>query len=234
MKYLNQPSLTPVLAQLIKLSALPIKQISSKRFSVDSTGFSTSQFGRWYDYKYDKETTRREWLKCHAMVENRSNMIVNVEITPKYGADSPRFQKLVEETSETFVIEKVAADKAYLSRNNLETVARLGAKPLIPFKETSVSNQLGSTIWRKSFEYFSNSPQEFYREYHQRSNVETTFHMIKSKFGSHLKTKSFTGQKNEILLKVLAHNISCLIHEYYENNINKVTKKRIQAIQIKV
>ena len=54
----------------------------------------------------------------------------------------------------------------------------------------------------------------------QRSNVETTtFHMLKSKYGTTLKSRSMEAQKNEALCKVICHNISCLIHEVNEFGI---------------
>lgn len=52
--------------------------------------------------------------------------------------------------------------------------------------------------------------------YHKRSNVETTFHMIKAKFGDMLKSKNHKAQENELLCKVIAHNIVVLIHEMHE------------------
>jgi len=51
--------------------------------------------------------------------------------------------------------------------------------------------------------------------YHRRSNVETTFSMIKGKFGGRLRSKSATGQINEVLCKVLC-NVCCLIQSIYE------------------
>ena len=57
---------------------------------------------------------------------------------------------------------------------------------------------------------------EWKAHYHQRSNVETTFSMIKGKFGDSLRSKSDTGQVNELLLKVLCHNICVLIQEMHE------------------
>ena len=70
------------------------------------------------------------------------------------------------------------------------------------------------------YKYFKEHPQDFLESYHKRSNVETTFYMIKQKFGSDLKTKSFVGQQNEILCKVLSHNICCLIAEYFAQGLN--------------
>ncbi len=55
--------------------------------------------------------------------------------------------------------------------------------------------------------------------YHKRSNVETTFHMIESKFGIALRSKSKTAQINEALCKVLSHNICCLIQSMFELDV---------------
>jgi transposase len=46
--------------------------------------------------------------------------------------------------------------------------------------------------------------------YHKRSNVETTFFMVKAKFGDMLRSKTRTAQINEVLLKILCHNIVVL------------------------
>lgn len=50
--------------------------------------------------------------------------------------------------------------------------------------------------------------------------METTFHMIKSKFIDHLRSKDKTAQINELLLKVLCHNICVVIQEMFELGIN--------------
>ena len=43
--------------------------------------------------------------------------------------------------------------------------------------------------------------------------------MIKTKFGDKLKSKNETAQKNELLCKLIAHNIVVLIHEMHELGI---------------
>jgi transposase len=52
--------------------------------------------------------------------------------------------------------------------------------------------------------------------YHKRSNVECAFSMIKRKFGDSLRSKSETGQVNEILCKVIEHNLCALIAGIHE------------------
>ena len=233
MKYLRSKKMNLLLKELVRLSALPIKQMSSETFSIDSTGFSTSVFGRWFDHRWGKETTQREWLKCHAMIENTSNIIVNATITIGTAADSPRFEKLVKETNQDFPIKEVLADKAYCSRKNLEIVFNIGATAFIPFRSTDTGRPKGGNrIWRKMFQYFEERPQEFHEHYHMRSNVETSFSMIKTKFGSNLLCKTFTGQENEILLKLIVHNCCCLIHEYHEQNIESYLSTQTPKIII--
>lgn len=51
---------------------------------------------------------------------------------------------------------------------------------------------------------------------HKRSNVETTFHLFKSKFGDALRSRTKTARVNEALRKVLCHNICCVIRGTYE------------------
>ena len=55
--------------------------------------------------------------------------------------------------------------------------------------------------------------------HHKRSNVETVFQMIKSKFGEGLRSKTETAQVNEALCKVLCHNLCVVIQSRYELNI---------------
>ena len=53
--------------------------------------------------------------------------------------------------------------------------------------------------------------------------------MIKGKFGSQLRSKSDTGQINEALCKVLAHNICVLVQATHELGIESVFFAPAQA-----
>ncbi len=220
MDYMRDSRMQRIFEELYKLAALSVKPIESD-FAVDSSGFSTSQFGRWFDHKWGKEVERREWVKAHIMVGTITNAITSIEITEGTAADSPRYEKLVKDTAKGFNVKEVSADKAYLSRKNLEVTVNLNAVPLIPFKENSVGRARGSAVWKKMYNYFQNHKQEFMERYHKRSNVESTFNMMKQKFGSTLKTKTFQGQKNELLAMAVCHNICVIIQEYHENNIER-------------
>ena len=69
------------------------------------------------------------------------------------------------------------------------------------------------------YHYFLYKHDEFLEHYHKSSNAETCFHMIKTKFKDNLGSKSKTAQINELLLKILCHNICVVIQEILELGI---------------
>ena len=69
------------------------------------------------------------------------------------------------------------------------------------------------------YHLFTMNETEFNRHYHKRSNVETTFHMLKAKFGGRIRAKTDTAQVNDALMKVLCHNICVLIRAMYKLGI---------------
>ena len=113
---------------------------------------------------------------------------------------------------------RVYADGAYSSVKNIEAATALGANPFIPFREDSRGNQ-PSEAWRRLFHLFSFNRDAFLAVYHRRSNVEATFSMMKRKFGDSLRSKGPVAQVNELLLKVLAHNLCCVAHAIHELRI---------------
>lgn len=68
--------------------------------------------------------------------------------------------------------------------------------------------------------HFTLNRDDFLKHYHQRSNVESTFSMIKRKFGDAVRSKTDTAIKNEVLAKVVCHNLVVVIHEMHELGIN--------------
>ncbi len=215
-KYLENAALTPILKALIEESASPLKAVETS-FAADSSGFSTCRFERWYDAKYGKERSERQWLKVHLMTGVTTNIVTSVEVTDSTANDSPYLPHLATTTAKRFGLDEVSADKGYISVKNLKAIVGLGATPYIPFKVNTTGE--GPELWRKMYHYYMFNREAFLQHYHKRSNVETTFSMIKGKFGDALRSKTDTAQVNEALCKVLAHNLCCLIGSIYELGI---------------
>lgn len=214
--HLEKPEMTPVLKSLIEQSAMPLKSIESS-FSVDASGFSTGCYDRWFDQKYGKVYSQNKWLKAHITIGNKTNIVTAVEVTDSFTHDSTQFMPLIEDTAKNFNIEKVMADKAYLKKDHVEALVNSGIDPYIPFKSNTTGE--GSETWRNLFHFYNFHRNKFLKHYHERSNVESTFSMIKRKFGTALRSKSNTSQVNEVLCKILAHNICCLVHSIFELGI---------------
>jgi transposase len=218
-RYLESEALTPYLYELIKASSMPLKSVESD-FAVDSSGFSTGQFMRWFDVKYGKKEERRMWLKLHLMTGVRTNIVTSVEVSDAYANDHNYYKTLVDQTAENgFKMAEISADKAYLSGVKFLTTLRHGAVPYVPFKINSKEQSnygVKSTVWTKMLKFYNEHREEFLTHYHKRSNVETTFHMIKAKFGQRLRSKTLTAQTNEALCKVLCHNLCVVIQSMHE------------------
>ena len=216
LRYIQDPDLTPVIVDLIEQSAAPLSTVETE-FAVDATGFTTSRFARWFDHKWGREMTKREWVKAHAVVGVKTNIVTAIKITASNVNDTTAMPELLDTTSERFTVEEISADKAYLSEKNLRHAERLGAAPFIPFKSNNTGK--GSPMWRRFYAQFVLQEKYFKAHYHKRSNVETTFSMVKGKFGDSVRAKSDTGQVNEVLLKFLCHNVCVLIQEMHELGI---------------
>ena len=221
LKYFAHPYVNLILKQLIRISSLPLKQIEQD-FAIDSTGFGNAVYVRWNDIRANYGAMQHGWRKCHVCTGVTTNIVTSIETTDAHSSDTTEFDWLVDSTAQHFSIREVSADKAYSSRHNLKHVSERGGIAYIPFKKNARPNPhgLGSTIWRRMFTYFHQHQEEFLQHYHKRSNVESTFSMIKKRFGSTVRTKNSISQDNEILCKVLCHNICVLIQEIFLNNLD--------------
>lgn len=214
--YFGDPALTPLLQVLIQESASPLACVESQ-FAADATGFGTCIYRRWFDHKYGREMKEHVWLKAHCVVGVKTNTVAAVRVTEGSVNDCPELPPLLTATDRHFTIKEVSADKAYLSHDNLAAIEALGAVPYIPFKSNSKSE--GSAVWRRMWAMFVFNHDEWTRHYHQRSNSEATFSAVKRKFGAAVRSKTFVAQTNEILCKLLCHNLCCLVQAMHELGI---------------
>ena len=223
LKVIEDKEITPTLHKLVAATAAPLKSIESA-FAVDSTGFGTQQYYRHVAAKYGREKFTQDWLKLHVLVGVKTHTIASCVITDRDGSDSPQFKPLVQDAATIFDMKEITADKAYSGYDNLELVESIGATPYVPFKVNAVAvarskRRKPSKTWARLFHFFQLNRDEFLAHYHQRSNVESVFSSMKRVFGDTLRSKTIEAQTNELLLKVIAHNIVRLIHAIFEHGI---------------
>jgi transposase len=219
LNYLEMPEMFDVLTGLVERASLPLRSIESN-FAVDSTGFAFSRFIRWYDIKYNRFTAEQQWVKAHFCCGVKTNVVTAIEIHSRDAGDITQLPALVETTAKNFTMKEVSADKGYSGREPHDAIAKVGAVPYIAFK----SNTTGAVggLFQKMFHYFQFNREDFLDHYHQRSNVESTVMMVKTKFGDSVRSKTDVAAKNEVLAKFLCHNLCCNISAMYELKIEPV------------
>jgi transposase len=218
--FFESEELTPILQRLIVQSSLPLRAVETI-FAPDSTGFSVSRFVRWFDEKHGQYRSGKDWVKAHAICGVGTNVVTSVVILDRDAGDCPQLPELVKTTAANFTVKEVPADKAYLSHDNLNLLDGMGATPFIPFKVNSQPGEPGS-VWEKMYHYYHLRREEFLGHYHLRSNAESTFSMVKAKFRDHVRAKTDTAMRNEVLCKFLCHNICCVIQSQCELGIEPV------------
>jgi transposase len=221
LKYLEMKSTTRLLRQLIIESSLPLCEIETV-FAIDSTGLSTSEFVRWVDHRNGKAEVRdkRLWIKLHVMCGVLTNIITAVEISGPSAGDSPYFKALLLTTLRHFRVKEVSCDKAYSALKNLLLAWENKCLPFIPFKSNAKpEHRRRDHLWTRLYHFYSLNSDWFEKHYHKRSNVESTFSMIKRRFESHVRSKTKTARVNEALCKILCHNLCVIIHSMYERGV---------------
>lgn len=214
--FMEDAELAPILRQLVIDSARPLAAVEQD-FAVDSSGFAGNRFVRWFDHKHGKVKQWHDWVKIQIAVGVKTNVVTAVEVCETDGHDAPFMPGLVETTAQTFTVREFSADKGYSSVDCHEAVANAGGTPFIAFK--SVATGWSGGLFGRMFHYFQFRRDEFLAHYHKRSNVESTFSAVKRKFGDSLRSKTKPAMVNEVLCKLLAFNLSVLVHEQEELGI---------------
>ncbi len=213
LNYLRNPCLTLVLHELIKLTSLPLKAIE-KKFCADSSGFGNSVLDdRWSQIR-QQYSKHHKYYKAHITFGVLTNIVTSCRVTEGTRADSPMLGEMVDETAKSFEMEEFSADKAYSSRANLQKIWEHGCLPLIPFKENARSRR-GEMIWTEMYNFFKKNNELFMKKYHLRSNAESGMHMIKSRFGDLTQMRDGAGAINDVLCKILCHNLCVLCQEIF-------------------
>ncbi|HEX8176637.1 MAG TPA: transposase [Pyrinomonadaceae bacterium] len=219
--YFQMKLMTSHVRHLIIEASRPLSEIE-RDFALDSSGLSTSRYARWIEVKHGKTkvVSKQEWIKVHIMCGVKTNIVTAAEVSGPNAGDSPRLKPLVLATANNFVIDEVSADKAYSSEDNLKLIQSKSAMPYIDFRSNATDrNRRSGSTWKRMYNFYQYNQEWFYEHYHKRSNVESTFSMIKAKFGGSLRSKTRTAQYNEALCKILCHNICVVIQSIYELGI---------------
>jgi transposase len=77
-------------------------------------------------------------------------------------------------------------------------------------------------LFEKMVHFYQFHREAFLAEYHQRSNGESAFSMMKRKFGDSVRSRTQAAMVNEALCRILCHSLCCLIMSQCELGIEPV------------
>jgi len=217
--YMKDTTLTPYLQQLISTLSEPLIEIE-KNFAVDGSGWKTSAGKPNYMRIRTDRKVKREYIGLHIISGISTHTIPHCVVSKGYEHDSKFFEPLVLRTKEIFNINEVYGDGAYLTKKNVDLCHSLNITSYLKPKGNVVVNDLKNTAWAKAVERFTKDMAlGNKRRYTLRNNVESSFNMVKSIFGDVLRHKIFEARVNELLCRVVCHNVRCLIYAYFNGDI---------------
>jgi hypothetical protein len=209
-RFLNDPMSAAILTRLIEESAAPFAQIENRsgRFAVGWTPFVFMTHDLEAALMYGQHA-RPPWEKLHVMIGVETGIVTAANVSPKGAVVLP---DLLATTARRFAVKDVSAGRAYLSTINVEAIAKLGAIPWIPFKQSSVGLSTKSLPWREMWGRFFFEPEDFLRRGRiAKSKFQATIRSIKV-LGSCRRSKSPVARANEVLAFVLLHNLTRTLH----------------------
>lgn len=206
--FLADPATTAILTSLVEQSAAPLNVIEAGQYAIDSTGFSTAVYDRWFSQKHGKLCSQNAWVKLHIACGTVTHAVTGAVVTSQ--SDDSQLPALLARTRAHHDVRELSADKAYSTHANHDVLETFGVAAYIPFKDNAVVN-LKFPVWSRHLCEFLLHQERFLPHYHRRSNVETVFAMIKAKFGAAVRSRLPVAQVNEVLAKCIAHNLCCVV-----------------------
>ena len=145
--------------------------------------------------------------KLSVAVAAACHVILAATVRTGNGSDAPDFDELLYRSWRRADVRVVVADAGYDSEMN-HRVARedMGVRSVIPPGIGRPTGKLPSGRWRRHMaKRFARKADE--KQYAQRSQSETVHSMVKRNQGSALRSRTPQRRKQEMLLRVLTHNI---------------------------
>lgn len=180
-----------------------IKYLLNKFFSIrqacklgiDASGFELETKSYYYRRVYNMKNKQKtkKYMKLSIAVDLDNQLILQHKIRRGPRNDNIDFKNLLNDLNVDYVL----ADKGYSSKANRKLVLEKQGIPIIPYKKCDA-------VYR----FPDNKRLKFSKKlYGQRAKVETVFSVIKRKYGSVLRCKSFATQKAELTCKLIAYNL---------------------------
>ena len=192
-----------VLSRTIKLFYLHGENASIT--AIDATGFTSSYASHYYSRRTGK--LRRSFLKTSIAVDTDKKVVLGWKISQKADHDVKHAKALIRQSNKSKKSECYVMDKGYDSEK-IHVLIReeIKADSIIPVRVRKRKRIKGK--YRRQLNLTFDKIK-----YNKRNIAETTFSVVKRKFGEVLRARKFYNQVKEIKIKLIAYNINKKVKE---------------------
>ena len=180
-----------IIGLLLDIRQADTVAIDATGFELESKSFYYRNINKQLFPEYQRKT--KKYMKLSIVIDTDKQLILKFKINKKAGRDNYNYVKdLIRDIKFRYLI----GDKGYDSKFTRGFIIRkLKAIPVIP-----------SARHDNFYGYIGNKKISG-ANYHQRSKIETVFSVIKRKYGSVLRNRSYTTQQVELISKLIVYNL---------------------------
>jgi transposase len=171
--------------------------------SIDSTGFSLDSSSYHYSSRIRRMEKNRSYVKTTLAIDTRTQCVAAAKIRLKRRHDTVDAVPILRKSRLVGRINIVIADRGYDSEELMQYIEHeIRATPIIALKHMKKPLKRTRGEIRKRLK--KAFPQ---KEYGQRSKSETVNSTLKRRYDSTIRARKNHTQRQEVLLKILAHNL---------------------------